>query len=104
MYDRIILGYHLLRNPGKRVYVTLDDKEVKRLVHREVAWRRQISVGSEYKQVMQILVELGGKASRSVLMQNCMMLGWDIEKFVQVLTTMQRLKLVRFDNQEVTLV
>jgi len=104
LYDRIILGYHLLRNPGKRVYVTLDDKEVKRLVHREVAWRRQISVGSEYKQVMQILVELGGKASRSVLMQNCMMLGWDIEKFVQVLTTMQRLKLVRFDNQEVTLV
>ncbi len=104
LYDRIVLGYQLLRNPGKRVYVSIDDSMIKSLVNREVAWRRQVSVGSEFKQVLNILQGLGGSAKRSVLLQDCLMLGWDLEKFNQVLNTMQRYKLIQFDNQEVRLI
>ena len=104
LFDRLLLGWTLLKGVEKRVYVSMDDEGARTLVNREIAWRRQISIGGEFRQVLKLIEDAGGEVTRSKLMQDAFMLGWDLQQLVETLRLMERMRLVRMTKEKVVLV
>jgi len=104
LFDRLLLGWTLLKGVNKRVFVSLDDDEARKLVNREIVWRRQISIGGEFRQVIKLIEDEGGETTRSKLMQDAFMLGWDLQQLVETLRLMEKMKLISLTKDKVVLV
>jgi len=105
IFDRLILGTQLMLDFGSKVEVSLDDPIIRDLVNKERSWRRQVAIGGEFRQILKMLEDQPGKQlSRSEMTQDCLMLGWDIRKMMEVVLEMQKLRLVSVSKDYVTMV
>jgi len=90
-FDRLLIGYHLAAyGPEKKVYIDLNDLELRRLINLELQWRRQIMLDAEASQLAAIIKSFGGSIERQRLMEECIMLGLDIRKVGSILDNMRK--------------
>jgi len=55
LYERLLAGYHIMKEePSEQLYVTLDN-EAKSIIFREVMWRKEIMRGTQFTQILVIL-------------------------------------------------
>lgn len=104
-FDRLMLGYHLaIYGPEKKVVVDTKDSLLVELVTREKKWRDEIAKGVDYTQIIRIIEELGGIVTKSVIVEEAIMVGWNAEQVYSTLMEMSKYGLVRFKGSQVELV
>jgi len=103
LYERLLIGYHLMRGDfGKRLYISLDST-ARRLCEQEIAWRNQIRRGSEFSEVFLVLREHGGKMLLTELKDRLLQYGLDWSQSSQLIAELQRLKALRVRGEIVEL-
>lgn len=95
-FDRLLIGYHLTAyGPEEKVYISLGDLELRRLINQQLHWRRIVMLDAEMMQVMKIIESFGGQCLKQVLFEECTLIGLDIRKVAQVIENMRRSGMIR---------
>ncbi|MHA1286485.1 MAG: hypothetical protein ACTSPB_03660 [Candidatus Thorarchaeota archaeon] len=90
-FDRLLIGYHLAAyGPDYKITISTKDRELRKLINFELEWRRAVMLDAEMIQIAKMIESFGGRVRRSVLFDECTMLGLDIRKVSQILEGMRR--------------
>jgi len=77
LYERIALGYNVMRFEGGKVLEVEVDKECERILRLEKMWRDEVKRGSEFALVLQVIREHGGTIDIGELREEMLRFGLD---------------------------
>jgi len=101
--ERLLIGYHVMKEDiGKELYIRVDP-EAKRLVRLAFMWRDQIRRGTELAQVISILREHNGKMPLEQLREKLLDYGMDYVKSTNLIYMLCRDQVLRLRDGEVML-
>lgn len=104
-FDRLLIGYHLAAyGPDHVLKISMDDAELRRLINLEIQWRRAVMLDPETKQVMKLLVSLGGEVKKDKFLEECTMLGLDVKKTLVLVEQMRRMNWVEVKGDVIKVV
>jgi hypothetical protein len=103
LFERLLIGYAVMKGwIEKTLKVDVDD-EARRLVQEGVKHRREIQKGAEFAMVVSVIAEHGGKITRQLLSDRLLKYGLDWREAGELISEMLRLHLIGFDGQRVYL-
>ena len=103
LFERIVIGYNVMRgNFDKTLRLTVDD-ECKRLLQTAALYRKQVQRGAQYMVVLECLRDLGGSAELRDLYDRLVKYGMDWKESGSVLEEMFRLRMIRVVGGKVSL-
>jgi hypothetical protein len=103
LYDRMLIGYHIMKNKfDKELHLTLDDTIVG-LMRKEAYYRDSISRGTEYAEILLLLREHQGTMSIFELQDELMAFGKNWQQSAKTIDELIRMKVVRKDKDNIVL-
>lgn len=99
-FDRLALGYNLAKyGPEKNMVITADDKDLVALIDREKKWRTTLQKGVDYSMIAKVMEKHEGKIHQSVLIDECLIYGWNAAQVMDILKGMRNDGLIRGRNK-----
>jgi len=103
LYNRMLIGYHIMRNKfDHEIHLTLDDT-VLRLMRKEAYYRDSISRGTEYAEVLLILREHNGCMSLFELKDELMAFGKDWNQSARLIDDLCRIRAIKKEGDNISL-
>ena len=89
-FDRLVLGYQIaMYGPEKHMTISMKDNLLIELVSRQKKWRSQISMGIENIQLLKIIELAGDNPSRTQIVEDAAMYGWNAQQVFEMLKDMK---------------
>jgi len=94
LYERMFLGYTIMKHPVSSNIVVYPEKECVRLVEQEIQWRRMMQRGSMLSHIVSILRRKGGKMPIAALKDELLDFGIDWDTSTDIIERLRRTKVV----------
>lgn len=103
-FDRILLGWHLaVYGPSEVMYIDIKSSELDRIINREKDWRDTIGKGVDYAQLIKIVEFYGGVITRTELVNEAVMIGWNAQQVYEMIAEMNRYHLIGINGDKILL-
>jgi len=103
LYERIGLGYWIMRGNIKRKLTISLDTELQRVLFQALVFRREVQRGSEYSLVIQLLREAGGHLPLWELKDRMLAFGMDWKQSTNLINELYSIRAVTIRNNVVYL-
>jgi hypothetical protein len=104
LYEKLALGYTIIRKEfAKQLYVVLDE-EVERLIRKGFSWRQQLKRGARQSQIVVVLKDNGGHMSVPNLKRQLLDFGLTWTDATVLISELQRERVIAMKENELYLV
>lgn len=94
-FNRLILGYYLMKQPIEPViHMDVSDPALRLILETQKGWRDDIASNLDFVQIKRIVTLHGGRCSRSDIVKECSMVGWNAKQVYEKLAEMIKYRLI----------
>ena len=104
LFERMALGYWLTKFPPKEQVIIKPTAELEKILRNEKLYRDEIKRGSEFTQVVSILLDAGGQLPEVEVKKQLIVFGLNWRQATELVQSMIRLGVLRKDGQTIRLV
>ena len=104
LYERIAIGYEIMKRGVRRVLQVILDEELRRIIKQVINWRLKVKFGAQYAQILTILVDMGREVEYDKLLKEALYYGLEPREVEQLLTDLGKMKMISFQGRTVRLV